>query len=360
MSTILDALKKAKTEQEKNAGTAAGASPVSPPPPPSPLPPSPPAAAPPPPSNKTVSPYQPTSPPMPLRPLPAPENKVNPGAPISPVSLSEPLGRSAPWIGIVFGLLLAFGAGGTAMFFAFRNIERGGKAEKQPQISNLNQSNISNVDVEGEEIAGDSQQQVAAVMLSQSPPTQTHTAPPRQPRQSSQQSSAVRTSAPADTAHRESELSGLSDSTAVVGTGPRELARAPVADSPPRHIAPPAPSPAPVQASPALEETPVLQETPQPPPSPTPAAPTPTPAPTPVASPTPDDPLAAYADGSRVSAEELGWRLEGILWDPASPMVIIGGKFLNQGDKYEDFVIAEIRQSEIVVERSGKRLIVRY
>jgi hypothetical protein len=115
-----------------------------------------------------------------------------------------------------------------------------------------------------------------------------------------------------------------------------------------------------MQASPALEEAPVLQETPPPPPSPSPAPPTPTSSPTPVASPTPDDPLAAYADGSRVSAEDLGWRLEGILWDPASPMVIIGGKFLSQGDKYEDFVIAEIRQSEIVVERSGKRLIVRY
>lgn len=361
MSTILDALKKAKTDQEKNAGAAAGASPAPPPPSPAP-PPSPPAAPPPP--NKAVSPYQPTSPPMPSRPSPAPENKVNPHAPIPPVSLSDPLGRSVPWLGIVFGLLLAFGAGGTAMFFVFRNIERGGKSEKQPQTSNFNQSNISNVDVAVEGSTGDSQQEAAAAHLSQLQITQTHTAPQSPPRQAPQQSSsAVRTSAPAGTTRRESELSGLSDSTAPTGTGPRELARAPVADPPPRHIAPSPPSPpppSPMQASPALEEAPVLQETPPPPPSPSPAPPTPTSSPTPVASPTPDDPLAAYADGSRVSAEDLGWRLEGILWDPASPMVIIGGKFLSQGDKYEDFVIAEIRQSEIVVERSGKRLIVRY
>jgi hypothetical protein len=49
-------------------------------------------------------------------------------------------------------------------------------------------------------------------------------------------------------------------------------------------------------------------------------------------------------------------RLQGLVWDEANPIVLIGGKMLREGDMIEDVTIESIGRNEVILVKDGVRI----
>ncbi len=67
-----------------------------------------------------------------------------------------------------------------------------------------------------------------------------------------------------------------------------------------------------------------------------------------------------FPEGGVIQASELGWRFEGIFYDPDTPEAVINGKNYGRGAEIGGVKIAEIHPSDLVVQFEGRRLTVRY
>jgi len=54
--------------------------------------------------------------------------------------------------------------------------------------------------------------------------------------------------------------------------------------------------------------------------------------------------------------ENKNIRLQGIVWDDTSPVVLIGNKMLHEGDAIEDVTIESIGRSEVILLKDGVRI----
>jgi hypothetical protein len=121
-------------------------------------------------------------------------------------------------------------------------------------------------------------------------------------------------------------------------------------------------------AQPTLTPQPTQPPTPIPTPSPEPApkltpvpSPTPEPTPAPTMEPTPAptiDIRNRSKDGTavvqKIYASELGLSIDGIMWDPVDPAVLINGKILGIGDTPEGFKILKINKDSIEVVKDSQ------
>jgi hypothetical protein len=88
--------------------------------------------------------------------------------------------------------------------------------------------------------------------------------------------------------------------------------------------------------------------------------PVPTPLPTEKATPTPLETKPDFTEGSVLRPHQLGLDISGILWDPESPSALINGEIVNPGDTVGDVKILEIRRDRFLVEYDGKKYEVKY
>lgn len=66
-------------------------------------------------------------------------------------------------------------------------------------------------------------------------------------------------------------------------------------------------------------------------------------------------PLAGLEEGPK-----LAWlSLEGIFWDPASPMAIINDKIVGEGDKIEGAEVVEIKEDRVILRYGEEQSILR-
>lgn len=71
------------------------------------------------------------------------------------------------------------------------------------------------------------------------------------------------------------------------------------------------------------------------------------------------DPFTAPVVGGaeKTSADILaGVRLEGIIWDPETPIAIINDKVMGIGDEVAGAKIVEIKQNEVIFDLDGKKV----
>jgi len=90
-------------------------------------------------------------------------------------------------------------------------------------------------------------------------------------------------------------------------------------------------------------------------PLPTPS-PIETPEPTPSAPPRP----TLFPEGSSVMPEDLGLRIEGIMYDEKLPSAIVNDRIAHQGDVINEVKILEINQKDLLVEWKGRKLTVEF
>lgn len=81
-----------------------------------------------------------------------------------------------------------------------------------------------------------------------------------------------------------------------------------------------------------------------------------TPRPTPSIPPVP----TLYPEGSHVMAIDLGLRIEGIMWDPSTPSALVNDRIVHEGDTVNQVKILKINRNDLTVEYHGRKLFAQY